>query len=533
MNKQISFFQLFKENNYKIVIPMIQRDYAQGRKNETVDDIRSEFLDSLYTFLVGNKTKNNLDFIYAKLIDDEFIPLDGQQRLTTLFLLHWFLAIKENKYNVFKDQLLSKTNTSRFTYRTRTTSSDFCNALVLNGGNILINDTVNLKNAIDDSKWFHKAWYKDPTVCAMVNMLSDIEKKFMNFEQPLLFDKLTDSDNPAITFHFLDLDKLGKSAKLNNKSNNNQKEFQLSDDLYIKMNARGRPLSLAEQFKGKIEKRLLSFIKKDSLELTKSKENIKQMYLSYSKGIDSIWINFFWSLVREDNIDERVKKVDQYLMECYREFLIFTLLNRESSSQKGKKIEYIKSAINYIIEIPNINNFFNLYFYSDELFLEYIDFMIITFNNINNNNSMFKTIFEDTYYYFNEKKQFIEILEKQDKLKPRIYIYAYLTYRNTFPDDRKHIKKWMRIVRNLLEGPNGFNNSGESTDASITLKEIIQKLKDPSDIYINLANEEDLIIKFPIVSQFYEEQIKARLIIQSKNVDWESKIFDAEKTSLF
>lgn len=38
----------------------------------------------------------NLDFIYGNLDGDTFLPLDGQQRLTTLFLLHWYAYEKEN-----------------------------------------------------------------------------------------------------------------------------------------------------------------------------------------------------------------------------------------------------------------------------------------------------------------------------------------------------------------------------------------------------------------------------------------------------
>ena len=35
----------------KIIIPIIQRDYAQGRRGFEVDHVRSRFLDSLYKAL--------------------------------------------------------------------------------------------------------------------------------------------------------------------------------------------------------------------------------------------------------------------------------------------------------------------------------------------------------------------------------------------------------------------------------------------------------------------------------------------------
>ena len=91
--ERLSFYRLFSEKGFKIQIPIIQRDYAQGRKDEK--EVRTTFLDALYNYLEENIPNRDLDFIYGSLeqIGDEtvFVPLDGQQRLTTLFLLHWYL----------------------------------------------------------------------------------------------------------------------------------------------------------------------------------------------------------------------------------------------------------------------------------------------------------------------------------------------------------------------------------------------------------------------------------------------------------
>ena len=75
----------------KIEIPIIQRDYAQGRKSPEVDRIRKRFLSSIYIALTENKPQK-LDFVYGDIDDNKVLtPLDGQQRLTTLFLLHWYI----------------------------------------------------------------------------------------------------------------------------------------------------------------------------------------------------------------------------------------------------------------------------------------------------------------------------------------------------------------------------------------------------------------------------------------------------------
>ena len=103
----------------KIVIPLIQRDYAQGRIDKDINRVRSRFLQALYRAVTGEPI--TLDFVYGD-IDEEgtMTPLDGQQRLTTLFLLHWYAAKKE-KISDDKYAFLS-----RFSYETRYSARYFC-----------------------------------------------------------------------------------------------------------------------------------------------------------------------------------------------------------------------------------------------------------------------------------------------------------------------------------------------------------------------------------------------------------------------
>lgn len=107
----------------QIAIPIIQRDYAQGRQDPDVNRIRSCFLDSLYAAVTEKPI--TLDFIYGN-IDDKGImtPLDGQQRLTTLFLLHWYAARKQNI--PVEDMEFLK----RFSYETRYSARYFCLELI-------------------------------------------------------------------------------------------------------------------------------------------------------------------------------------------------------------------------------------------------------------------------------------------------------------------------------------------------------------------------------------------------------------------
>lgn len=119
-SKKLDFLQLLSNDKViaenetwqplsKIEIPIIQRDYAQGREGK--EELRKNFLTALRE--VVNDKSLELDFVYGSVKNKILQPLDGQQRLTTLFLLHWFVAVKENKLDDELKKLLTK-----FTYET-------------------------------------------------------------------------------------------------------------------------------------------------------------------------------------------------------------------------------------------------------------------------------------------------------------------------------------------------------------------------------------------------------------------------------
>lgn len=254
--ERLSFFQIFSNKNYKVIVPILQRDYAQGRTNDDVSEVRNEFLEALFSYLDENRPNRDLDFIYGTLQQDNqderlhFIPLDGQQRLTTLFLLHWFLfqiSKNEEAKERFRSKLM-KGSKSLFSYETRQSSSEFCDALMAsnidmeNLRKVTIDgeEEPSLFRSIQNESWFFRSWMKDPTIKSMLVMLDAIYLKFKGREE--FFERLLNEESPIITFIFMDL-----------------KAYKLNDELYIKMNSRGKPLTKFENFKAKFEKFLKNF----------------------------------------------------------------------------------------------------------------------------------------------------------------------------------------------------------------------------------------------------------------------------------
>lgn len=233
----------------KIVIPIVQRDYAQGRVSPDVNRIRTRFLQVLYDALVNDK-KTTLDFIYGNVDEKgELIPLDGQQRLTTLFLLHYYIAQHE------KVDLEERAFLEKFTYKTRVSSRKFCEQLIRFTPDF---EQDTLAEQIRDEAWFLMEWENDPTVQSMLVMLDAIHDKFRITEG--LWRKLM-GDN--ISFYFLPLSKMG-----------------VTDELYIKMNSRGKALTRFEHFKAELE--------------LKTKEVDQDLSKRIMRKIDREWTDILW-----------------------------------------------------------------------------------------------------------------------------------------------------------------------------------------------------------------------------------------------
>lgn len=294
----------------KISIPIIQRDYAQGRTDNKTIDIRNKFLNEIHSKLKGDESLF-LDFVYGSIDDDKFIPIDGQQRLTTLFLLHLYFAKKERKDCEYL---------KGFTYETRSSSREFCEKLV----NMDIDfDKDEISADIKNSSWFMPFWENDPTVKSMLVMMDAIHDKFKN---STFYDRLEN-----IKFSFLEL-----------------REFGLTDDLYIKMNARGKPLSEFENFKAEFEKELPQEIK---------------------AKLDNEWLDLFWGLKDSDKESVDLSSVDKRYMAFFKGVASnFAVLNLKDTKE-AKDFDFDEFDILDTLEFfsSNKNNVNNVIKILDEL----------------------------------------------------------------------------------------------------------------------------------------------------------------------
>jgi len=163
-------------------------------------------LDAIFESLTEEKDLD-LDFVYGSVseVNKTFIPLDGQQRLTTLYLLYWYIGSFELKDKEY-DNLMSLLK--KFTYSTRVSSRRFCEELM----KTKLHFIKEPKEEITNLSWFFKSYKKTLLLVQMLNMLNAIHQKYIELDKSALYKELN-----RLQFYILPLN-----------------GFNLSEELYVK-----------------------------------------------------------------------------------------------------------------------------------------------------------------------------------------------------------------------------------------------------------------------------------------------------------
>lgn len=470
-----TFWELIQKHS--IEIPIIQRDYAQGRIDEKATEIRDKLLKDIYSAL-NNDNNLDFDFVYGSVKNVLFIPLDGQQRLTTLFLLHWYLSIKDGATDSYVNQLLG------FTYETRTSSREFCQGLIKS--KIELSGENNLSELIKDCSWFFLSWEKDPTIKAMLVMLDSIDKIFKNSTG--FFEKLIRSTNPLISFQFIPIENFG-----------------LTDNLYIKMNARGKALTDFENFKAKFEQYI-----------DKTHNDLKN---EFSFKIDGKWTDVFWKYKEEDVIDKPFVRYFYYISE------MLYFLNKENSDTQSP---FIYSNRNPKIKFDLIETVYqerqNVEFLFKSLdILPYIEDV---------SNKLFSSKYQkDCVSVFSSKTNlFNKCIEYSDfGIFEKILLFTIIQYRITIKDgySEENLSNLLRVVRNLLykvraQEQTVYRNYLRYEMLPTLLKEIFKNFIKEENIYNVLTGVvfSTEITKGTRISgeDVFHEIFKAKLIIENPEI---------------
>lgn len=259
----------------QIIIPEIQRDYVwqnnnviklmesilsnyRGKKSEKLailikgEPIKEKSINS-YLLSEYEKLRYSLKigFIYAYHDNEypgKFFLIDGQQRLTTLYLLLFALYKKTGKIADFRQQYF-KENLLKLDYKVRETSHDF-----------LFEFIKYRKEDITNSSRFYKSEYEeDITVKNILSNYKAIDSFIEKFE-------LGSSDFLEYVEEFIEFNYFDTNIS------------EQGEQLYLYMNSRGEHLSYQEIIRSEI-------IKKEE-----SNDKKKDTGGEWEK-----WENFFWT----------------------------------------------------------------------------------------------------------------------------------------------------------------------------------------------------------------------------------------------
>lgn len=499
---RLSFYQLLTERDYIIQIPIIQRDYTQGR--DRYQQVRDTFLDTLASYLEEGLPHRDLDFVYgsSRRIGDVtyFIPLDGQQRLTTLFLLHWYLAQitpDQDLRDRFLTALHREDGAARFTYETRSSSREFCDLLIrpeysLREALHPISEPIQgrrISRLIEDASWFLRSWKLDPTIQAMLQMLDAIDRKFWDKEEYL--ELLLNVESPVITMLYLDLE-----------------EFKLTDDLYIKMNARGKQLTPFENFKAQYEDYL---------------GRVHPDYrMDFERKIDTKWADLFWNYRGMDGNDTYDDELSNFIR------AIFSGAYAERKDLSNKDIEET------LRELISANKSIPFSVYKESVLVEgetASDTLIKALDTLSNGDKKIKEYLskEDRPYY-KEYEVFENVLRDSiTSYSERISFYAYIHYLIRYGTSAPEgLHDWMRLMSNLYHQE---NIPFDSLPHFIAAVKSVQELLPYADKIIDYLSSEKKIPSYSFRWQEREELVKARLIKRSPQ--WRTLIESTEKNPYF
>lgn len=446
--KNITLEKLLKM--YTIKIPEIQRDYAQGRNDIAVKNIRDNFLDRLFQALINDEDSIKLDYIYGYTDNqnDTFYLIDGQQRITTLWLLYIYIYCKK--------EIKEKKFLSNFAYYTSENATEFTKQI---SNKNKVADLFGYINELKKDKKYEE-YMLDQSIYSFVNMLEAIKKKYDEKKTDIGIDKLKN-----ITFDVIDV-----------------KDKQTGENLYLKMNSRGKPLSAFENFKAWL------FENKD----------IKN---SCAQVINNDWIKFFWKLDKS-NYD---KIIINFIDICTVYFYFTSMCKKKIDNEQKKK------CIDKYNELKdNTSTILIKSLYMDDKGNNIINLKAVTV--INNLINKLKDM-EDGIAILSDT----ELANK--KIKSFQKIFAMLTYfSENETDNNNQFLEWYKSMWRVVENTRNNSSSGDDIIRYFNMLKFMSKLSADYTQNLSKITNKDLekLQKLFGNEMLMEEAEKAKLISNSQ-----------------
>lgn len=479
-NEYYPLSELFSTENRKIIIPDFQRDYCWGDKthgeHEHKTDIVSGFLDTLIEEFDNNQKS---DVLLGKIDvyehpKNHIYLTDGQQRLTTLYLLIGMLHRKEQVEEVkskLKRCLISDFEENKddkepyLQYAVRESSVFFLRDLV---NEFFIKENSLRVADIQNQSWYFNEYNLDPSIISMLSALSIIENKLNEFKNG--FSNFI-INNIKIQYYDVQDKKHG-------------------EERFVIINTTGKSLTVSE--------------------------NIKPILLGKSPGFATAWEEretWFWKNRNKEKENENEKEniadngVNDFLTWC---FQIIEKKDEINIIKRAKELLKDKSSNKkYLEEIQNL--------------FKSLELLVVDKDDKYLKEEKFQTQFE----FINDNKDVKSIvnLRNLNKEKQQNILLPLLAFISKFKTDKDGTYQFLRRLRK-----NYFDQKWEERNVNYVdwryVLQIIEKASSIDEVLQFETNENTIskIQNVPLNNWFNEEEkLKIELKKENKELieEWE------------
>lgn len=471
-------------NEYLIYVPSFQRNYIQG--SDEFKDKRDRLLDDIFESLKSRKVID-LGFVYGRSEESYkgrlFYPYDGQQRLTTLYFLYLMLYFRNRKKESIKGLK------GKLSYQTRQSTDRFINSFIdwiynsmENEYDLFWNPNNKSSAFIKIQDWFFDYdWEYDVSIKNILSLIDTLKIRILNLENEIAIDEIInliddkEDDNP-FKLIFIHID-----------------DIIQNDELYIKINARGKALSHFENLKSDINN------------LWRNED--------YKSKLDGAWTEYVWKESSKDSNSGTIE--ERFDSDFYNSFKNIFYLNYLSNIEKPLTpafINEIKNEWDNAFNKGKINKD-----WENKASCDVISYF---FDAVSHPNYLFEKQ-ADGYgnLLFKENPGYVECL--------KIYVYYYLISniyksRNCVTDlEIVLFDEILTLFKRLIDNQDKYLDSIDSLIKAIkSSKYLIDKSIESNGILNFLqSNEVDININKLLglrKEQVEEEILKARLIYKDK-----------------
>lgn len=491
-NNNSSYFKKLI-NDYIIYVPEFQRNYLQGDdSNESIKYKRDRLLNDIFDCIKSQSKSIDLGFIYGRVEESYkgklFYPYDGQQRLTTLYFLYLLIYFKYKKY----DEIQSIKE--KLSYQTRISTNRFIESFLSwildskekdNVYNDFWNkDGKDLKGFIMSQDWFMMTeWNYDVSIINMLSIIVEISRRIKENlgDKTEIVNFIDKDENNPFQFDFIYVDDISKS-----------------DDLYIKINARGKALSPFENLKSDIDK------------YWKDEDKTK---------LDAEWTEYVWNQLDENDKNKEKSFDDSFFNLLSNIFYLQYLVGLDQNNINDKILIEIENKYKKgIVDKEWITE--KLCHVSCPMISSFLDAMIGSFKSIKDKQieSVNRKIFGLGDYQNNNGQNKIE---RADLFEIFVYYYSVssLFKRNDmeFTNKRNLLNEIETVTNRIIENQRPYLDSPTNLVKALkSVKVLIDNSIKSHGVYkffLSIDNDtKESIRKGLMKEQVEEEVLKAKLI---------------------